>query len=154
MIAMSRPAFSGLSLIGILVVLAIVLAVYFTAGPSGKSYVETVRDTRDRGREMAQQQDDRQLATLVFQYQLENDDKLPAGPEELGIEYLPGSKDEFGTLVRYEPRTEGRSTVLDIVSAGPDAEHETDDDEVLRTVALPGGAGASVPQLPDGLGGP
>ena len=149
-----RPAFSGLTLIGLLVVVAIVLAIYFTAGPSGKSYAESVRDTRDAGREMAQEQDDRQLATLIFQFQLENDDAMPSGPEELGVEWMPTARDEFETLVRYESRTEGRSTLIDIVSAGPDTEHGTDDDEVLRSITLPGGAGAAVPSLPGGLGGP
>ncbi|MEM7755977.1 MAG: hypothetical protein AAF297_10120 [Planctomycetota bacterium] len=154
----TRPAFSGMTLVGLLVVLAIGLAIYFAAGPSGKSYAESVRDTRDRGRDMAQQQDDNQLATLVFQYQLENDDRIPAGPEVLGIEWMPGAKDDLGTLVRYEARTEGRGTVLDIISAGPDTEHDTDDDEVLRTITLPAGGGglggAGIPGLPDGIVGP
>jgi hypothetical protein len=47
------------------------------------------------------------------------------------------SKDEFGTLVRYDQRTEGNVTFLDVVSAGEDLEHETEDDEVLRSLRVP-----------------
>ncbi len=129
-------AFSGLGLVAILVVMLIVLALYFAAAPGGKSYAEAVGDSRDNALEFKQETDDRQMLTLAVQYQLETG-KLPASPEDLGIEWMPEAKDEFGTLVRYESRKEGPATMLDVISAGQDLEHDTDDDEVLRSLRVP-----------------
>jgi hypothetical protein len=132
----TRHAFSGMGILGILVVLAIILALYFAAAPGGKSYVEAVGESRQQALDFKAETDDRQTLTLAVQYQIENGE-LPSGPEDLGVEWMDTSKDEFGTLVRYDRRTEGNVTFLDVVSAGEDLEHETEDDEVLRSLRVP-----------------
>ena len=132
----SRPAFSGLGLVGVLVVMLIIMMLYFTAGPGGKSYVETVRQTQEQGRAVAAQIDEQQLVTLIVQHKLATDE-YPAGPEELGVSAMPGYRDAWGTFYRFDARGEGNETWIDFVSAGEDREFDTDDDEVTRSVRVP-----------------
>lgn len=131
-----RPAFSGLGLVGVLVVMLIITMLYFTAGPGGKTYVETVRDTQRQGQALAASIDEQQFVTLVVQHKLSTGE-YPADPETLGVSTMPGYRDTRGVFFRFETRAEGNTTWLDFVSAGEDGEHGTEDDEVTRSVRIP-----------------
>ncbi|MEM1186421.1 MAG: hypothetical protein AAGI53_15640 [Planctomycetota bacterium] len=131
-----RPAFGGLGLVGLLVVMLIIMMLYFTAGPSGKSYVETVQETRERGVQLKADIEYQQLVTMVVQHKLASN-TYPDGPEDLGVANLPGYRDEHGTLIRFETRQEGNQNLMDVISAGEDRQHGTEDDVVMKTLNIP-----------------
>jgi hypothetical protein len=116
--------------------MAIVLYLMF-GNMGGTTYMDEVNKTRKQGQQTNIDMQAQQLLTSVTQYQLAND-ALPRSMEDL--EAPAGAfLDPWGLQVRFtcEKDQGSGSGVLHIVSAGPDGEFETEDDQTTtRDLAL------------------
>lgn len=131
----TRPGWVGFTLIGLLVVLAIVLMLYFGNSGSG-SYAGAVAQSRRQGLQLASQINARQLVTLIVQFQLANG-RLPQSVDELDAP--PASLlDPWGNRLSFSfgDQPPGQVREVYIHSPGPDGEPDTEDD-ITQTEPLP-----------------
>jgi hypothetical protein len=131
-----RRGGAAFSLIGILLVMAIVLWLMFGANSGGKTYMETVRDTKKQGDETAVTIQTQQLALLLTMYRDNNNGKLPKTVEDLG-EDAAAFNDPWGRPLRFElpPGPERDARSVTVISDGKDGVAGTEDD-IRATVAL------------------
>lgn len=125
-----RRGFSGVGLILLLLAIAIGLFLYFGSTGTNKSYMQNVAETKKRGETVSYEMQARQLATLVADYRMNHNDKLPSGYEELGVDqgmFL----DQWRNPMRFTVET-GRPATVVLISAGPDEQHDTADDITTR----------------------
>lgn len=125
---LQRRGGAAFGLIGILVVLAIILFLFFGNFGGSGSYSDSIRDTRDTGRQMSIAIVADQLVKVITQYKLMND-ATPTSYEDLDVS--PSSfNDPWDRPVSFtcekDPNT-GRTTVT-VTSAGVDGEFGTEDD--------------------------
>lgn len=119
----------GLALLVVIVIIAVAL---FANMGGNKSYVQTVTDARDKGREMDVQLDTRSIVQMVTAYQLDNN-RYPASFAEL--EMTP-PKDAWGNELSFTIDATTRPSTLVVTSPGPDNEPNTQDD-IIRRESLP-----------------
>lgn len=121
-------------LLGLLIVMGIVLYMMFGTGGGKASYMDTVKKTRDDGRELAREIKTDQMSLLIAMYRQANN-KLPTKVADL--EAPPGSfNDRFGTEMTFTFVDQGGRTMIKYKSAGPDRQHGTPDD-VEHTDSVP-----------------
>ncbi|MDX2114863.1 MAG: type II secretion system protein [Planctomycetota bacterium] len=124
---------SAFSLLGILVVAAIVLALMFGSFGGNKSYVEQVQQTKKDGESMSIAIQAQQLAVLVTDFRLNNENKTPTSFADLKTD-AASFTDKWGNPLRF--RLEGPSPrearTLIVTSDGPDGAADTADDIVER----------------------
>jgi len=143
-IAMSSPVmmsvrcrgFSAFSLIGLLLVVAIILYMMFGRAGGGKSYMQTVVETKKEGESLAIGIQAQQLAVLIADYRMNHDGKVPSSYQDMGAD-AASFKDQWGNPLRFRfdavvPR--GARDFL-VISNGPDGQPETSDD-ISQRVAL------------------
>lgn len=117
----------------ILIVLAIVLYMMFGNTSGGKSYMDTVKQTRDDGRKMVRDIKTDQMSMVIAIYR-ETSKKLPKTVEELES---PGAfNDPWGKEMTFTFQEERGKTTVVYLSAGPDGEFKTADDKTY-TDTLP-----------------
>jgi hypothetical protein len=90
----------------------------------GEACVDGVKVSKDRAT---------RIATLVQRYMHENKGDCPTGIDE--FRSTGSISDAWGK--DFQIRCPGRNFVVDVVSAGPDGKHETDDD--VANVEAPAG---------------
>jgi hypothetical protein len=119
----------------IALLLAVVIGIFLLYGNmGGGSYMQQVGTTRQQGKQLAQDLNTRQLSMLIAQYRSENG-KLPRTAAEM--EQDAAFKDPWGNPLLFtfeEPRM--GATQVTYRSAGPDGEHNTEDD-IVKTEPLP-----------------
>ena len=121
-----RPGWVGFSLIGLLIVMAIIL--YMTAGGG---YLQQVGKTRQSGQQLVVKINTRDLLTSIAAHEL-NTGELPADMAALEVPPMAFA-DQWGTQLRFEYEDErARPVMVIITSAGPDIEFDTEDDVVTR----------------------
>jgi hypothetical protein len=121
------PARPGNGLLILVVLIAVAIGLYMMFGSSGgqKSYMETVKDTKDRGVEMARQISTDQMNTLISMYR-ESNKKLPKEPAELDS---PGAfNDPWGKEMTFTFGEKAGRTTVTYQSAGPDGQFKSEDD--------------------------
>jgi len=125
----ARRAFAGFSLIGILVVMAIVLVLYFGAG-SQNGIVQSAQQTQQKAIQTRKQMDLNQIATVVAAHELQTGE-YPTSPEDMDMQHNPVFQDSFGKTVRLRvEKADPRATAtLVITGAGEDGVFDTPDDE-------------------------
>lgn len=129
-----RRGFSGLGIIAILIVLAIVLFMYFGGK---KSYVQTVVEAKKQSEGMNLEIQAQQLGILVAEYRMNHNDAAPKTYNDLGAD--PASfLDKWGAPLRFrvDPTSAGRPPVLIVTSSGPDGQPDTEDD-ITTAASLP-----------------
>lgn len=129
-----RRGFSGLGILVILIVIAIVLFMYFGGQ---KSYVQTVVQAQKQSKEMSLEIQAQQLAILVAEYRMSHNDAAPKTFYDMNAD--PESfKDQWGAAVRFrvDATGPGRPPMLIVISNGPDGAPDTQDD-VTTAAPLP-----------------
>lgn len=124
---------NGALILMVLIVVAIGLYLMFGNTGGGKSYMDTVKKTRDDGRKMARDIKTDQMSMVIAIYRQTNN-KLPKTVEELES---PGAfNDPWGKEMTFTFTDERGKTNVTYLSAGPDGEFKTADD-VTYNDALP-----------------
>lgn len=129
-----RRGFSGLGILVVLIVLAIVLFMYFGGQ---KSYVQTVVQAKKQSEGMNMDIQAQQLAILVAEYRMSHNEQSPKTYYDMNAD--PASfHDRWGAPMRFkvEPTSPGRPPMLIVISNGPDGQPDTDDD-ITTSAALP-----------------
>lgn len=132
----ARRAFAGFSLIGILIVMAIVLVLYFGAGGQN-GIAQTAQQSRQQAIQTRRQIDLNQIATVVAAHELQTG-AYPTSVEDMDMEHNPLFKDSYGKVVRIRvEKTDPRApATLLLTGAGEDGAFDTPDDEEW-TQAMP-----------------
>ncbi len=124
-----RRGFAGFGLIGILLVLAIILFLYFGSTTGNKSYMQTIVQTKKQGEQLGFAIQAQQLAIFVADFMANHNNKPPTSYQEMGAD--PSSfKDTWGNPFRFtaNPAAPGRPAALTVISNGPDGQPDTADD--------------------------
>lgn len=132
-----RRGFAGFGLIGILLVLAIILFLYFGSTGGNKSYMQTVVETKKNSESLGFAIQAQQLAIFVADYMANHNNKPPTTYEEMGAE--PSSfRDTWGNPFRFtvNAAAPGVPSALTLLSNGPDGKPGTDDD-IAASAGLP-----------------
>jgi len=126
-----RPnAYAGLSLLGILVVVAIILVMYFGSFGGNKSYMQQVQQTKKDSEQLNLSLQARDLATGIAAYALTNNDRMPQTYEDMGLNQS-SYVDPWGNPMRFEI-TDGPPREVVLISNGPDGQPGTADDQTGR----------------------
>lgn len=117
---------NGILILVILIVLAIGLYLLF-GNMGGTSYMQQVKQTKDRGQDMAREISTQQMSMLIAMYR-ESNKKLPKEPADLEA---PGGtfNDPWGKEMTFTFQDEAGQTKVLYKSAGPDGEFGNDDDK-------------------------
>ncbi|MBL8744850.1 MAG: hypothetical protein JNK58_00685 [Phycisphaerae bacterium] len=129
--------FSGVGLLVLLLAVAIGLFLYFGSTGGGKSYVQTVVGAKKQSQDVSTGIQAQQLATLIGEYRMSHDGKVPTTYQDLGV--MPSSfKDQWGQPLRFRFDSPNPRDAKDFlaISNGPDGKPDTADDISTR-VALP-----------------
>lgn len=124
---------AGIGLLVVLLALAIGLVLMFGSFGGGKSYVQTVVQTKKEGEELSIGIQAQQLAILISEYRMNRNGKSPASYADMGAE-ASSFNDRWGHPLRF--RFEGArpedATVIIVISDGPDGAAGTADDISTR----------------------
>lgn len=125
-----RRAGHGALLILVLLGLAVMLYLYF-GNMGGTSYMQQVKQTKDRGQEMARQISTSQMSLLIAMYR-ETNKKLPATPADLES---PGAfNDPWGREMTFKFEQSPKGTKVTYFSLGQDGEAKTGDETTYEDV--------------------
>lgn len=132
--SLHRRGFSGLGILVVLIVLAIVLFMYFGGQ---KSYVQTVVEAKKQSEGMNLEIQAQQLGILVADYRMNHNDAAPKTYSDMGADSA-SFLDKWGAPLRFrvDPTSAGRPPLLIVISNGPDGQPDTEDD-ITTAAALP-----------------
>lgn len=127
---------SGALMLLLLLGVAVGLFLYFGNTSGNKSYMQTVVETKKQSDSLSIGIQAQQLATLISEYRMSHDNKVPASYQDLGV--MPSSfNDQWGHPLRFKfdaPSPRDAKDFL-VISDGRDGKPDTEDDISTR-VAL------------------
>ncbi len=122
----SRP--NGYAMIlGVLVVLAIVLVMYFGNLTGSGSYVQKVQQTKKDSEVLNLSILAQDLGRAVAIYAMSNNDRMPQTYEDMGLSES-SYRDPWGNTMRFEI-IDGPPRQIALISNGPDGQPDTGDEQ-------------------------
>jgi competence protein ComGC len=123
---MPHPPRTGHGALLIMVLIGIALILYLAFGNmGGTSYMQQVKQTKDKGEDAVRQISTQQMSILISMYREQNK-SLPASPADLES---PGAfNDPWGREMTFSFTTKNGRTIVTYHSAGRDGEPKTEDD--------------------------
>lgn len=126
-----RRGFSGIGILMLLVVVGIILVLMFGGvGSGGKSYTQTVVESKQKGEDLSMSVTAQQLALAISAYRMEHDGKNPESYADMQMD-SSSFRDQWGRGLRFKFEAKDAREVM-VISDGKDEKPDTEDDIVIR----------------------